>query len=167
MILTKGRWLLCVCLVGLALATTGCDPISGPGMLTGTVAYAKDPNWPLSDPQNAGEPAPGVKVIIYATEKQNVGAGPDVYLAQKMPAKEVTTDEEGHYAVELPSGHYVVRLAPDPKLYDRLVDVGPYRATTADFIVLRPGAAPPAPTPTVAPVPTPGGSPSPYPAPGQ
>ncbi len=166
MILAKGRWLSGVGLVCLALATLGCDPIAGPGTLTGTVTYAQDPNRPLTDPQNAGEPAPGVKVRIYATEKQNL-PGQNVYIAQKMPTKEVLTDEQGRYAAELPSGHYIVRLDLDPKRYDRLVDVGPYRTVTVDFIILRPGTAPPTPTPPVAPVPTPAGSPSPYPAPGQ
>jgi len=144
----KAHWLVTgVCLACLALATAACDVVSGPGMLTGTVTYAKDPNWPLSDPQNAGEPVAGIKVLIYATEKQDV-PGRAVYVAQKMPTKKVTTDEQGRYAVELPSGHYVVRLEPDPESYNRLADVGPMRTSTLDFIIIRSsGGDSPTPTP--------------------
>jgi hypothetical protein len=135
------------------LATTGCDLISGPGTLTGTVTYAKDPTQPLTDPQNAGVPAPGIKVLIYGTDRQNA-PGQAVYVEQRMPTKELSTDEQGRYTTELPSGHYVVRLEPDPKLYHGLADVGPARITTVDFIINRPSSGSP-PTP------------SPYPAPGQ
>ena len=158
--LTTVKLICCLGLAVLVLALVSCDPITGPGTLTGTVRYARQPDLPLTDPQNAGEPAPGVRVSIYATDRQNV-PGQNVYLAQRAPTREVITDEQGRYTVELPSGHYVVRLAPDPQLYSHLVEVGPYRTTIKDFVILRPGTV--SPSPTVGP--TPAGSPGPYPAP--
>lgn len=136
----QSRWLiLCVCLTCVILATTGCDLISGPGTLTGTVTYAKDPTQPLTDPQNAGLPAPDTKVLIYATDPRGTSAeGVTVYTELPGPVQEIITDEQGRYAVELQSGHYVVRLAPDPSSYNRLIDVGPWRTITVDFIIKRP-----------------------------
>lgn len=127
----------CVGLVCLILVTVGCDVISGPGTLTGTVRYAKDPAGSLEDPQNAGDPAAGIKVIAYGTELQVSSGGPSVYVENQAPAKEIVTDEQGRYEMELPSGHYVVRLGLDPERYHLFVDVGPNRTSTMDFIVLR------------------------------
>jgi hypothetical protein len=168
--------MIAVCLAGLILAMAGCDVVSGPGTLTGAVTYAKDPAKPLTDPGNAGAPAAGIKVIIYGTDKQNV-PGQDVYVENKMPAKEITTDGQGRYTAELPSGRYVVRLGPDPKSYHQLADIGPARTMVMDFIILPPGVvlptptlAPtsiPGPTPTLGPTSVPGPTPAPSAYPGQ
>ena len=131
------------------LLAAGCDLVTGPGTLAGTVRYAKDPAEPLTDTRNAGDPAAGVKVSVYGTEAQGgAGDGVTVYMENQVPAKETITDERGRYQVELPSGHYVVRLAPDPKLYHRFVDIGPNRTSIMDFIILRSSnSAAPTPTP--------------------
>ncbi|MBU0490829.1 MAG: hypothetical protein KKA73_08505 [Chloroflexi bacterium] len=138
----KRRWWMAgLALIVLAMLGTGCDVIVGPGTVAGTVRYAKDPTGALDDPQNAGEPAAGVKVLIYGVNLQDISSeGTTVYMANQEPNLELVTDEQGRYTTEIASGHYVVRLAPDPKTYHRLVDVGPWRTSTVDFVIRRPAS---------------------------
>ncbi|MBU0494610.1 MAG: hypothetical protein KKB13_22420, partial [Chloroflexi bacterium] len=106
----KRRWWMAgLALAVLAMLGTGCDVIVGPGTVAGTVRYAKDPTGALDDPQNAGEPAAGVKVLVYGVDLRGTSAeGVTVYTENKEPNLELVTDEQGRSTAEITSGHYVV-----------------------------------------------------------
>jgi len=73
-------------------------PAAEMGVLTGRVT-----RWPLSPVQGPGmplaaAPAPGVKILIYGPERQEIAA--------------VLTNEDGKYRVSLPTGPYLIEMAP-------------------------------------------------------
>jgi len=87
-------------LAGGSQADEGARPQStGMGALAGDVTSW--PAWPVQGPGMASgaAPAPGVKIMIYRPGRQEITS--------------VTTDEHGHYRVNLPPGPYLIEMAPE------------------------------------------------------
>lgn len=92
-------------LLGLLILADGSQagesatpPAAGMGILVGTVI-----RWPTSPVQGPGmpsaaSPAPGVKLAVYGPGRQEIAT--------------LLTDEHGQYRVALPSGTYLIEMAP-------------------------------------------------------